>query len=88
MQFRPARRRASRVRDPHRQPFAMGAVDRESIVGFEYGQDKRAANKDKLDFEEAQELWRDPDLLEIPARTIDEPRWIAIGKPGGSTGPR
>jgi uncharacterized protein len=54
-------------------------------VGFEYDRDKSAANKDKhgLDFEEAQELWRDPDLLEIPARTTDEPRWIAIGKLSG-----
>lgn len=54
-------------------------------MGFEYDQDKSAANKDKhgLDFEEAQELWRDPDLLEIPARSSDEPRWVAIGKLGG-----
>lgn len=54
-------------------------------VGFEYDKDKSAANKDKhgIDFEEAQELWRDPDLLEIPARTTDEPRWMVIGKFGG-----
>ncbi len=59
----------------------MAALD----VGFEYDQDKSAANKDKhgIDFEEAQELWRDPDLLEIPARTTDEPRWMVIGKLGG-----
>ena len=55
-------------------------------VGFEFERDKSAANKDKhgLDFDEAQELWRDPDLLEIPARTTDEPRWIAIGKAKGT----
>jgi uncharacterized protein len=54
-------------------------------VGFEYDRDKSAANKDKhgLDLEEAQELWRDPDLLEISARTTDEPRWLVIGKLGG-----
>ena len=54
-------------------------------MGFEYDQGKSAANKDKhgLDFEEARELWRDPDLLEIPARTTDEPRSIVIGKLGG-----
>lgn len=54
-------------------------------MSFEYDEEKSAANKDKhgLDFEEAQELWRDPDLLEIPARTTDEPRWIVIGKLGG-----
>lgn len=55
------------------------------LVGFEYDREKSAANKDKhgVDFDEAQELWRDPDLLEIPARTTDEPRWIAIGRLGG-----
>ncbi|HJS91170.1 MAG TPA: BrnT family toxin [Steroidobacteraceae bacterium] len=54
-------------------------------MGFEYDRDKSAANKDKhgLDVEEAQELWRDPDLLEIPARTSDEPRWMVVGKLGG-----
>lgn len=53
-------------------------------MGFEYDQGKSATNKDKhgIDFEEAQELWRDPDLLEIPARTTDEPRWMVIGKLG------
>lgn len=57
----------------------------ERIVVFEYDQGRSPANKDKhgIDFEEAQELWRDPDLLEIPARTADEPRWIVIGKLGG-----
>lgn len=54
-------------------------------MGFQYDQDKSAASKDKhgIDFEEAQELWRDPDLLEIPARAMDEPRWVVIGKLGG-----
>jgi uncharacterized DUF497 family protein len=54
-------------------------------VEFEFDQDKSSANRDKhgLDFEQAEELWRDPDLLEIPARTTDEPRWMVIGKLGG-----
>ena len=30
----------------------------------------------------AQALWEDIDLLEIPARTEDEPRAIVIGKTG------
>lgn len=49
---------------------------------FEYDPDKSAANKDKhgIDFDEAQVLWRDPWLLEAPARTVDEPRFIVIGK--------
>jgi len=29
---------------------------------------------------EAQALWDDPDLLEIPARTTDELRFLVIGK--------
>jgi uncharacterized DUF497 family protein len=32
------------------------------------------------DFEEAQALWVDPALVEIPARVVDEPRWVLIGK--------
>jgi uncharacterized protein len=51
-------------------------------VAFEYDANKSAENKRKhgIDFEEAQELWTDADLVEIPARTIDEPRWLLIGK--------
>jgi uncharacterized DUF497 family protein len=44
--------------------------------------EKSAENKRKhgLDFEEAQALWADPLLVEVPARTSDEPRWLLIGK--------
>ena len=27
----------------------------------------------------AQQLWNDPDLLEIPAKTVDEPRSLVVG---------
>jgi uncharacterized DUF497 family protein len=49
---------------------------------FEYDPNKSAANKDKhgIDFDEARALWRDPWLLEAPANTVDEPRFIVIGK--------
>jgi hypothetical protein len=49
---------------------------------FEYDPDKSAENKRKhgVDFEEAQALWSDAALMEIPARTSDEPRWLLIGK--------
>lgn len=52
---------------------------------FEYDRQKSEANKDKhgIDFEEALELWQDPDLVEIPARTTDEPRWMIIAKRSG-----
>ena len=51
-------------------------------MGFEYDPEKSAENKRKhgADFEEAQELWSDPELLEIPARVTEEPRWVVIGK--------
>jgi uncharacterized DUF497 family protein len=50
-------------------------------MGFEYDPEKSAENKRKhgVDFEEAQALWSDPALLEIPARVTDEPRWVVIG---------
>jgi len=49
---------------------------------FEYDRDKSAENKWKhgIDFEQAQALWADPSLVEISARTSDEPRWLLIGK--------
>ena len=49
---------------------------------FEFDRRKSQANKKKhgIDFVEAQALWDDPDRIEIPAVTIDEPRFIVIGK--------
>ena len=51
-------------------------------MAFEYDVNKSAENKRKhgINFEEALELWTDSDLVEIPARTSDEPRWLLIGK--------
>ncbi len=49
---------------------------------FEYDISKNQINQEKhgIDFIKAQELWNDPDLLEIPAKTSDEPRYLVIGK--------
>lgn len=49
---------------------------------FEYDPEKSAANlaKHGIDFETAQSLWLDPDLLELKAKTVDEPRIMVIGK--------
>ena len=49
---------------------------------FEFDSQKSVANKAKhgIDFVEAQALWDDSDLIEIPARTSDEPRFLVIGK--------
>jgi uncharacterized protein len=53
-----------------------------NVMGFEYDPDKSVENKRKhgIDFEEAQQLWADARLVEVPARTTDEPRWLLIGK--------
>jgi uncharacterized protein len=52
---------------------------------FEFDPQKSDSNKKKhgIDFYEAQALWGDPDLLEIPVQTIDEPRYLVIGAIGG-----
>ena len=49
---------------------------------FEFDPTKSKNNKKKhgIDFVEAQALWEDPDLLEIPVRTTDEQRFLVIGK--------
>lgn len=36
--------------------------------------------KHGINFPHAQRLWDDPNLLEIPARTVDEPRWLMVGQ--------
>lgn len=48
---------------------------------FEFDPVKSDTNKSKhgINFEEAIQLWDDPMLLEVPARTTDEPHFIAIG---------
>ena len=49
---------------------------------FEFDTKKSNKQKHGIDFIEAQALWDDPDLLEIPARTEDEARFLVIGKIG------
>ncbi|HFD86373.1 MAG TPA: BrnT family toxin [Gammaproteobacteria bacterium] len=52
------------------------------MTTFEYDERKSQSNLKKhgIDFIEAQALWRDPYLIEIPARTTDELRFLVIGK--------
>lgn len=51
---------------------------------FEYDPAKSASNKIKhgLDFEEAQALWDDENLLVFPLKFADEPRHACIGRIG------
>lgn len=52
------------------------------MFSFEFDAQKSRANLEKhgIDFVGAQELWSDPWLVEIPARTTDEPRFLVIGR--------
>ncbi len=49
---------------------------------FEFDAVKSESNRAKhgIDFVEAQNLWNDPMLLEIPAKTDDELRFLVIGR--------
>lgn len=48
---------------------------------FEFDEAKSRSNKTRhgIDFVEAQRLWDDPNLLQIPAKTVDEPRYLVVG---------
>jgi uncharacterized protein len=51
------------------------------VINFEFDETKSQANllKHGINFVDAQNLWNDPNLLEIPAKTEDEPRYLMIG---------
>ncbi len=53
-------------------------------MGFEYDQNKSAANKRKhgIDFEAAQILWNDLDAVELLVASTEEQRYIVIGMIG------
>lgn len=52
-----------------------------TMIAFEFDETKSQANllKHDINFVDAQQLWNDPMLLEIPAKTEDEPRFLIIG---------
>ena len=51
------------------------------MYSFEYDNKKSISNLSKhgIDFVKAQELWCDPDLIEVQAKSDDEPRFLIIG---------
>ena len=51
-------------------------------MDFEYDENKSRANLEKhgIDFEQARKLWDDPERLIIPAKSVDEKRYVLIGK--------
>ena len=54
-------------------------------MDFEFDARKSERNRIKhaIDFNEAQALWDDPDLIEIPVKTSDEPRFLVVGMISG-----
>ena len=52
------------------------------MIDFEFDECKSQANLKKhgIDFHSAQELWKDPDLLEFKVRYSKEPRFLVIGR--------
>ncbi len=54
------------------------------MFSFEFDKRKSQSNLKKhgIDFVQAQLLWLDPDLIEIPAKTTDESRYLMIGRIG------
>jgi len=51
-------------------------------VEFEFDPATSASNLEKhgIDFTAIQAIWQDAMRVEIPARTVDEPRWLVIGQ--------
>ena len=51
------------------------------MITFEFVEAKSQTNllKHGINFIEAQALWNDSSLLEIPAKTEDEPRFLMVG---------
>ena len=53
-----------------------------TVYEFEFDPQKSAINLERhgIDFIDAQTLWNDPNLIEIDAKSDDEPRTLVIGK--------
>ena len=49
---------------------------------FQYDSQKSRTNLDKhgIDFEVAQKLWDDPNIIEVQTRSSDETRFLIIGR--------
>ena len=52
------------------------------VFEFDINKSQNNAVRHGIDFIEAQALWADPDLLEIPGRTVGEPRYLVVGRIG------
>jgi len=54
------------------------------MLQFDYDPRKSLSNLEKhgIDFKDAQGIWGDPRAIEVPARTLEEPRYLVIGRFG------
>lgn len=54
------------------------------MMAFEFDDAKSRSNLEKhgIDFEAAQELWQDPDVVEVQAKVEGESRFLIIGRIG------
>jgi hypothetical protein len=52
------------------------------MLDFEYDHKKSISNLKKhgIDFDAAQELWLDPDIVEVQANSENEPRFLVIAR--------
>ncbi|HEV56425.1 MAG TPA: BrnT family toxin [Phycisphaerales bacterium] len=51
---------------------------------FEFDPRKSDSNKARhgIDFRQAQAMWDDPDVIEVPLKTDDDPRFLVVGRIG------
>jgi len=52
------------------------------MVSFEFDEKKSILNLEKhgIDFVSAQELWQDPELVEVKAKSENEPRFLIVAR--------
>ena len=52
---------------------------------FDFDPAKSVSNLEKhgIDFDAVQAIWQDVMRVEIPALTVDEPRWLVVGQIDG-----
>jgi hypothetical protein len=55
---------------------------------LDFDPQKSASHEQKhgIGFADAQALWDDPDVVEVPARVVEEPSFVVIGRIAGKHG--
>lgn len=80
------------IASPRSEPYVeIGPIrysfypQEDRFVEFEFDPAKSAANLEKhgIDFVAAQALRDDALRVEVPVRTVDEPRWLIVGRIAG-----